>query len=86
MVNFTCVAEADFINFLVDNEPLSNVQGSGFMQLATKVISGNVRIGTLLVNAIQDNNNTNIKCRAFTNVSSTSNTAVLLIQGIISDQ
>ena len=93
MVNFTCQAQlssgADDLNFLIDSQTVTAaLMNRGFTELPLvfDVSVSSIATRTLTVDALQDNNNTNIACRAITDVISISNTAVLLIQGIISDQ
>ena len=86
-VNFTCIARAEFINFYVNNTPAddSNIANKGFHQQNTENINNAIR-RVLLVDPIKGNNNTNISCVGFSTSPSlsedTSNTALLLLQGI----
>ena len=85
-VNFTCIARADFINFYVNNTPAdnANIANKGFHQQNTENIKNTIT-RVLLVDPSEDNNNTNIFCVGFSSSplsEDTSNTALLLIQGI----
>ena len=87
-VNFTCEARAQFINFLVNNTPAddANIANKEFHQQVTEHVNNTIRRRVLLVDPREGNNNTNISCVAITTSPSltddTSNTALLLIQGI----
>ena len=86
-VNFTCEARAQFINFLVNNTPAddANIATKEFHHQVTEHVNNTIR-RVLLVDPIEGNNNTNVSCVAITTSPSltddTSNTALLLIQGI----
>ena len=89
-MTFTCQAQfssgADYLFFLINSQTVNAaLTDRGFIELSL-VTNGSIATRTLTVDALQDNNNTNITCRAITDVISISNIAVLLIQGIISDQ
>ena len=93
MVNFTCQAQfssaADILNFLIDSQTVTAAltdRGFTELPLVFNASISSIATRTLTVDALQVNNNTNIMCRAVTDVISISNIAVLLIQGIISDQ
>ena len=87
-VNFTCEAKAEVINFLVNNTPAdnANIANKGFHQEETKPVNNTIRRRVLLVDPREGNNNTNISCVGFSRSPSlskdTSNTALLLLQGI----
>ena len=87
-VNFTCEAKAEVINFLVNNTPAdnANIANKGFHQEDTKPVNNTIRRRVLLVDPREGNNNTNISCVGFSRSPSlskdTSNTALLLLQGI----
>ena len=87
-VNFTCTARAEFINFRVNNTPAddANIANKGFHQQGTEHINNTIRRRVLLVDPREGNNNTNISCVGFSTSPSlsedTSNTALLLLQGI----
>ena len=79
-VNFTCEATGLIINFIVNNEPAGDERAemNGFYELTQVTINGTIRRRTLLVEAREANNNTNIYCSVG---SDESNTATLRIQG-----
>ena len=86
-VNFTCEARAEFINFLVNNTPAddANIFSKGFHLQVTEHVNNTIRRRVLLVDPRKGNNNTNISCVGFSSSplsEDTSNTALLLIQGI----
>ena len=87
-VNFTCTARAEFINFCVNNTPADNadIVDKGFHQQDTVIVNDTIRRKVLLVDPREGNNNTNISCVAITTspllTDDTSNTVLLLIQGI----
>ena len=79
-VNFTCEATGSIINFFVNKEPAGDerAENNGFYELTQVTFNGNIRRRTLLVEAREMNNNTNIYCS--TN-GVKSNNATLRIQG-----
>ena len=86
-VNFTCTARAQFINFRVNNTPAddANIANKGFHQQGTEHVNNTIRRRVLFVDPREGNNNTNISCVAITTSplsDDTSNTVLLLIQGI----
>ena len=82
-VTFTCEAVADEINFRVNNisATLANVINKGFTQQPMKSLSGGKKRRVLLAKSFEDNNNTNILCRATNSEREYSDIAVLRIQG-----
>ena len=83
-VTFTCEAIADELTFRVNKEAATDapVMSKGFA--VTTNNDGGYRTAELQATAYSYNNNTNITCRAITDVpltSVSSNIAVLLIQG-----
>ena len=87
-VSFTCEARAQVLIFYVNNTPADddNIANKGFHQQNTVPVNNTIRRRVLLVDLREGNNNTNISCVAINTSPSltddTSNTAVLLIQGI----
>ena len=83
-VSFTCEAVADEINFRVNDmsATLLKVINKGFTQQPAEqhLNSSKVR-RVLLAEALEDNNNTNISCRAINSGIVYSEVAVLMIQG-----
>ena len=84
-VSFTCEAVADLIVFRVNNMPLSidNIYNSrGFSQQNQNSLNGTKKRRVLLAEAFEDNNITNISCRAYGSpINVNSDIAVLRIQG-----
>ena len=86
-VNFTCEAVADIITFrVVNNMPAVENKSinKGFTEQSQDTLSGGIKRRVLTAEALEDNNNTNISCRAVDyNVSDIvdSDIAVLRIQG-----
>ena len=84
-VNFTCEAVADEIIFRVNDTSASdtNIINRGFIQQPQNTLSGGKKIRVLLAKALQNDNNTNISCRAigFNSEILYSNIAILRIQG-----
>ena len=87
-VNFTCEAKAEVINFRVNNTAAddANIANKGFHQQNTEPVNNTIRRRVLLVDPREGNNDTNVSCVGFSRSPSlfddTSNTALLLIQGI----
>ena len=83
---FTCVAsDAAIIVFYVNTITAANpsISSKGF-DLLTETTVNNTVTRSLTATAFVGNNNTNISCEAFpSSPNSESNTALLLIQGII---
>ena len=82
-VSFTCEAVADEITFRVNDISATfvNVINKGFNQQSAESLSdGEVR-RVLLAKALEDNNNTNVSCRAINSEIVYSDIAVLRIQG-----
>ena len=81
-VSFACEAVADEINFRVNDlsATLVNVIAKGFIQKPTKSLSGG-KLRLLSAEALTDNNNTNISCKAVGSMIVYSDMAVLRIQG-----
>ena len=82
-VIFTCEAVADEITFRVNDMSATfvNVINKGFTQQSTMSLSGGKLRRVLLAKALQDNNNTNISCKAVNSEIIYSDIAVLRIQG-----
>ena len=84
-VSFTCKAVADEISFRVNDMSATyeNVMNKGFIQQPTKLLSDGNLTRELLAKSIEDNNNTNISCKASNHVMLIvySDIAVLRIQG-----
>ena len=82
-VRFTCEAVADEISFRVNNVSvtLANVINKGFTQQPTESLEGDKLRGQLLAKSFEDNNNTNISCRAINSEITYSDIAILRIQG-----
>ena len=82
-VNFTCEANTLDITFLVDGTLAlaANVINRGFTQQGVKDLGNGKWRGVLLAIAFDDNNNTNISCRAIDSQTIYSDIAVLRIQG-----
>ena len=82
-VNFTCEAVADLIAFRVNDisAAIVNIVNRGFNQQLIDALSGGRLRRELLAVAFQDNNNTNISCRAINSEIVYSEIAVLRIQG-----
>ena len=81
-VTFICEADADEIYFIVNNISASdeNVVSRGFHQQGAYCLNGTKK-RDLLAQALLDNNNTNISCRAVNSNITYSDIAVLRIQG-----
>ena len=82
-VSFTCEAIAELIVFKANDMSLSigNI-ARGFKQKEQTRLNGMKKKRVLSVTAFQDNNNTNISCRAYGDpVNINSDIAVLRIQG-----
>ena len=82
--NFICEAFADLIDFQVNESSGDTVDAvnKGFIQQSAHALNGGKVRRILLAKALEDNNNTNIKCRAYgTAMNVNSNIAVLRIQG-----
>ena len=58
-----------------------NVVNRGFTQQSIHTFSGGIKKRALLAKAFEDNNNTNISCRAYGSMNIDSDIAVLRIQG-----
>ena len=82
-VSFTCEAFADIISFRVNDTSAANqeVINKGFTQQVQEPISDGTCRRVLLAEALIDNNNTNISCRASEPGIVDSDIAVLRIQG-----
>ena len=82
-VTFTCEAVTDDIIFRVNDTSASDtyIINKGFIQQPQKTLSDGKKRRVLLVEALIDNNNTNISCRAINSQIVTSDIAVLRIQG-----
>ena len=81
-VNFTCEALGDLITFRVnDTLAANNDTNKGFMEQPQDTLSGGIKRRVLTVKALENNNNTNISCRAINSNITYSNIAVLRIQG-----
>ena len=59
----------------------TNVTNRGFIQEPQDSLSGGIKRRVLLVKAFEDNNNTNISCKAYGSMSIDSDIALLRIQG-----
>ena len=59
----------------------TNVTIRGFIQEPQDLLSGGIKERVLLAKAFEDNNNTNISCRAYGSMNIDSDIAVLRIQG-----
>ena len=59
----------------------TDVTNRGFTQEPQDCLSGGIKRRVLLMIAFEDNNNTNISCRAYGSMSNDSDIAVLRIQG-----
>ena len=83
-VSFTCEAVADLIDFQVNDSSAdtSDVVNKGFIQQSAHALNGGKVRRVLLAEALEDNNNTNISCKAYGSpLNIYSNIAVLRIQG-----
>ena len=82
-VSFTCEAIADLIDFQVNDSSADTVDvvNKGFTQQSADPINGGKLRRTLFAEALKDNNNTNISCRAYGSMNVNSDIAVLRIQG-----
>ena len=82
-ISFTCEAVADEISFRVNDTSAANVEvvNRGFYQQLIDNLSGGKLRRVLLVQALVDNNNTNISCRGINSEILYSDIAVLRIQG-----
>ena len=82
-VNFTCEGVADTITFRVNDTSADNeeVINKGFTQQSEELLSGGIKRRVLIVEALEDNNNTNISCRVIDSQIVYSDIAVLRIQG-----
>ena len=82
-VNFICEAVADTISFRVNDTTADDedVRNKGFMQQPQDPLSNDTRRRVLIARALEDNNNTNISCRAAEPGIVDSDIAVLRIQG-----
>ena len=82
-VSFVCEAVADEINFRVNDTSaiFTNVINKGFTQQPQDPLSDGIKRRVLLAEALKDNNNTNISCRAVDSKIVDSDIAVLRIQG-----
>ena len=84
-VNFTCEAVADEIIFRVNDASASdaNIINRGFLQQPQNTLSDDRKRRVLSAKALQNDNNTNISCRAiaFNSEILYSNIALLRIQG-----
>ena len=83
-VNFTCEAVADTISFRVNDisvAELENKSIDGFTEDLQDKLSGGIKKRVLLAEALEDNNNSNISCRAINSKPVYSDTALLRIQG-----
>ena len=85
-VNFTCEAVAVEISFRVNDDSASDtgVINRGFFQQPQNTLSDGRKRRVLLAKALQDNNNTNILCRAIGSELVNSHKAVLMIEGNLS--
>ena len=83
-VSFTCEAVADLIDFQVNDSSAdtSDVVNKGFIQQSAHALNGDKVRRVLLAEALENNNNTNISCKAYGSpLNIYSNIAVLRIQG-----
>ena len=83
-VSFTCEAVAVLIDFRVNDSSAdtANVVSKQFTQQSAHTLNGGKLRRVLLAEALKDNNNTNISCRAYGSpVNVNSDIAVLRIQG-----
>ena len=83
-VSFTCEAVADLIDFQINDSSADrgDVFSKGFIQQSALTLNGGKVRRILLAQALKDNNNTNISCRAYGSpVNVNSDIAVLRIQG-----
>ena len=82
-VNFTCEAVADTISFRVNDTSADDqeVINKGFNQTHQDNITGSIKRRVLIAEALFDNNNTNISCRAINSEIVYSDIAILRIQG-----
>ena len=82
-VNFTCEAVADTITFIVDDEIAGSINNTdrGFVEKSQDTLSDGRKRRVLSAKALENNNNTNISCRAINSETVTSDIAVLRIQG-----
>ena len=80
-VSFTCEAVGD-ISFRVNQSAANNdTVNKGFIQQPQDTLSGGIKRRVLTVEALEDNNNTNISCRVINSEIVYSDIAVLIIQG-----
>ena len=83
-VSFTCEAIADLIDFQINHSSADTVDvlNKGFIQQSAHALDGGKVRRVLIAKALEDNNNTNISCRAYGSpVNVNSDIAVLRIQG-----
>ena len=83
-VSFTCEAVASLIDFQVNESSAdtADVVSKGFTQQSAHTLNGDKLRRVLLAEALKDNNNTNISCRAYGSpMNMDSDIAVLRIQG-----
>ena len=83
-VSFTCEAIADLIDFQVNNSSADTVDvvNKGFTQQSAYTLNGGKLRRVLIAEALKDNNNTNISCKAYGSpMNLCSEFAVLRIQG-----
>ena len=83
-VSFTCEAIADLIDFQVNGSSADTgiVVNKGFIQQSAYTLNGGKVRRMLLAETLEDNNNTNISCRAYGSpVNVNSDIVVLRIQG-----
>ena len=57
------------------------ITNRGFTQKPQEILSSGINRRVLLAEAVEDNNNTNISCKAHNSINIDSNIAVLRIQG-----
>ena len=82
-VDFICEAVTDEISFRVNDESAANIDiiNKGFIQQPQNILSDGRKRRVLSAKALQNNNNTNILCRAIGSELVNSHKAVLMIQG-----
>lgn len=88
VATFVCIANAEFINWEINGDPLSAPNSDGYINESTipQNISNmmNIRLSTLNIRGLTTNNRSNITCVAFLGSSRDQSViAVLNVQGII---
>ena len=82
-VSFACEAVADEISFRINDTSASDtvIINKGFIQQPQNTLNDGRKRRVLSAEALEDNNNTNISCRAIDSEIVSSDIAVLRIQG-----